>query len=425
MDMIDALIKRLVEDEDLFKDSSNRRINMIKDYLRVTKDPKLSPEQRNLAYRQARSIADTGKEEKFADEKASKLEELMIRAKGKTASDADRRLADIAARAGIKVPKERVKEAPATPGSDATLTQLQASAKRARRDPKDFSEKQYDKMNDNIFEAPGKLLSRNKPEQAARLLMDKYRSKAKESVELANKLHGMGDIDSAHELYSAIPKNHLPKELHDYNPDYMHYGMHPAMWSHEATTPDIKQVMHDTHKQAMAGELDNHPDYKNIIPKLKASKIPLLKTWTSPDAQGLRALDMQSAKASMHNSNTGHKMQVGSNTNVKAYTNTQGTAEEQAHRIHEAQSGMAGAPKVLSGKEKTDAIAAFKPRAKGMNLQDSLPPKQDNPDEQIMSMPHHSHFAQFGVTPELWDHSTPEQRRAVLEYYASLGKSEI
>ena len=83
----------------------------------------------------------------------------------------------------------------------------------------------------------------------------------------------MGDIDSAHELYSAIPKNLLPKDMQDYNPTYMHYGVAPAHWG-AIPDPAHRNEMHNIHKQAMSGELDSHPDYQHILPKVKALKAP-------------------------------------------------------------------------------------------------------------------------------------------------------
>jgi hypothetical protein len=276
MDIIEALVKRMIEDEDLIKGVVPRKVQKMLQHLENAKNSKLSPQQRQSALEQAMYIAKEGKEQKAtssAQSRASNLERLLSASKSKTASSADQRLAEIAARAGIKVPKEKEKEAPATPGSEATRTQIETSARRARRDPNAMPAKHYEAAEDAIFDAPTKMLEQDKPQKAKRLMTSKLASQANEALEQVNKLHGAGDIDTAHELYSAIPKNFLPKTLHDYNPDYMHYGVHPEMWS-QITNPAHRQDMHNIHKQALSGELDNHPDYAHIIPKVKALKAP-------------------------------------------------------------------------------------------------------------------------------------------------------
>jgi len=271
MDIIEALVKKLVEDEDLIKGVTPRKIQKMLDHLRNAKNTKLSPEQRQRALDQVRILASEGKEKRSAQEKASNLDKLLARSKEKTASAADKKLADIAARAGLTGPKkEKVKEAPATPGSEATRTELETSARRAKRDPKAMSDDYYDIP--TIDDATTSLLETGKPEKAKRMLTAKYKSQANEALDQVGKLHGAGDIDSAHELYSAIPSNLLPKHLQNYHPDYMHYGVTPTHWG--ALPPEAHQHMASTHKQVLSGELDNHPDYAHIAPKVKALRNP-------------------------------------------------------------------------------------------------------------------------------------------------------
>ncbi len=270
MDIIEALVKRLIEDEDLLKGVTPRKVQKMLDHLAVAKNPKLSPQQRQMALEQVNSLANEGKEKRSAQSRMSHLDKLLAGAKSKTATAADQKLAEIAARAGIKLPKEKVRDAPATPGSDSTLKELETSARRAKRDPNAMPDDYYNIPTSE--EATTQLLDAGKPEKAKRMVQSKLASQTKEALEHVNKLHSMGDTDSAHELYSAIPKNLLPKDMHGYNPDYMHYGVAPAHWG--ALPVDAHQHMHNTHKQLLSGELDNHPDYQHIVPKVKALKVP-------------------------------------------------------------------------------------------------------------------------------------------------------
>jgi hypothetical protein len=210
MDIIDALVKRLVENEDLIKDATSRRVQKMIAHLKSAKNKSLSPQQRQHAYEQAKRLIQASKESKSKHTKVSNLDKLLAASKSKTATDADNRLTYLAAKHNIKLPKKNA--------SDTN-------------------------------------------------------SQAQEALDQVGKLHSMGDTDSAHELYNAIPNNLLPKNMQDYNPAYMHYGVHPEMWS-QMPDPAHRQEMHNIHKQALAGELDNHPDYAHIVPKVKSLKAP-------------------------------------------------------------------------------------------------------------------------------------------------------
>jgi uncharacterized protein YoaH (UPF0181 family) len=242
------------------------------DRFRQAKNPNLSPKQRQQAIEEINEISGEGKSKASAQSRIDNLDRLMAGAKDKTATDADRKLAEMSTRMGIKQPKEKVRDAPATQAfpNSPTRQELETSARRAKKDPKAMPDSYYSDI--PTFEDAFTETAQKAPSKAKAMARAKLTSQANEAVATADKLHGLGHVDDAHALYSAIPKNFLPEHMKEYNPDYMHYGVAPNHWA--VLPPEAHQHMHDTHKQVLAGQLDDHPDYKTIAPKVKALKVP-------------------------------------------------------------------------------------------------------------------------------------------------------
>src|ERR1035437_1626180 len=98
MDIIDALVKRMVEDEDLLKGVTPRKVQKMLDRFRQAKNPNLSPKQRQQAIEEINEISGEGKSKASAQSRIDNLDRLMAGAKDKTATDADRKLAEMSKR---------------------------------------------------------------------------------------------------------------------------------------------------------------------------------------------------------------------------------------------------------------------------------------------------------------------------------------
>lgn len=300
MEFVDILVKKMIEDDDLFKAiSAEKGVKMMLDWMREAKDPKTSKGRKQQLMEKLAHMRDTGQELKdpkakgTAGKKMNALEQAVADSKEKRSAAAGSSLARQAgikdveekftadqskapkgdnkimrekARAlGIKLPTE--KEPGITPGSAATLAEIKASANRARRDPKAPLEVAIKPMEQSISETIGK-----NPEKAKRMMTAHVANKSKDALNEFHKQLDAGDIETAHTLFHHIPKNHLPDGLQDYNPAYAHYGSTPEIW--KQTMPDSKQAIHDLHKQVVSGALNDHPDWKDIAPKVQALKMP-------------------------------------------------------------------------------------------------------------------------------------------------------
>lgn len=91
----------------------------------------------------------------------------------------------------------------------------------------------------------------------------------KGAIDLVHQLHSDGDTDSAHKLLSAIPKEHLPAGLKDYNPAYIHYNVSPAAW--QALPPEHQEHVHGFHNEVMTGVHNDspHPEQKAMALKVQ------------------------------------------------------------------------------------------------------------------------------------------------------------
>lgn len=94
----------------------------------------------------------------------------------------------------------------------------------------------------------------------------------KRAVNLVDKLVGDKKHDEAHKVFSSIPKNHIPKELADYNPHYTHMNITPSMWKN--FNKGFRQHTHDFYNELVSGAHDTNPQLKGMADTFKALKNP-------------------------------------------------------------------------------------------------------------------------------------------------------
>lgn len=102
---------------------------------------------------------------------------------------------------------------------------------------------------------------------------NKINPTVEKALNSANILHQNGDVDGAHTILSAIPKEHLPDHLKNYDPVYMHYNVTPSTW--KALSPEHQGHVTAFHNEVMSGHHDSNPDLKPTADKVKSLIKPI------------------------------------------------------------------------------------------------------------------------------------------------------
>ena len=251
---------KLHEIEELIKNAERSAMKAMLRHATIISNPASSQEEKDQARDNILAIAaekPVPKKLKTTKESKTELDSAIGDAKQKKSANTNSKIqaniasannkqinnkADVAAERASQKAAERKKQL--LPGSEHTLQELESHVKRTTKDPNEFTPKEVDQTPPT-------------PEHAAKILQNKRASTVQGAIDLAHDLHSDGDVDSAHKLLSAVPKEYMPPELKNYNPAYIHYGITPDRWKNN---PEHHEAAHEFHNQIMTGVHDNSED---------------------------------------------------------------------------------------------------------------------------------------------------------------------